>query len=78
MIKNLYGDEIIYPMKADVYGGVDITITMNTIHKENLRWLENFRKEYEEERRLRESNPAVKNAWEQYQVVKILAQKDNA
>ena len=44
-----------------------------------LKWVADFRTEYEAEKRLRESNQAVKNAWEQYQVIKTLTQdKENA
>ena len=37
-------------------------------------WLRQHKKEVEEEKRLRETHPAVKNAWEQYQVIKTLSQ----
>jgi hypothetical protein len=76
MIKSIFGDDVIYASKVDAYGGVDINIQMNEPHKANLRWLIIFRQEYEEEKRLRESHPAIQKAWEQYQVVKTLAQKE--
>ena len=76
MIKSIFGDEVIYVSKTDAYGGVDIMINMNEPHRTNLRWLSMFRQEYEEEKKLRESHPAIQKAWEQYQVVKILAQKE--
>jgi hypothetical protein len=41
-----------------------------------LNWLSAFKYEHEQELKLREEIPAVKNAWEQYQVVKILAKKE--
>ena len=39
-----------------------------------LAWLRRHKMEVEAEKRLRETNQAVKNAWEQYQVVKTLSQ----
>ena len=74
--KNIYGDEMIYTSMSDVYGGQELRINMNAAAKDNLQWLQNFRYEYEKEKKLREENTAVKNAWEQYQVVKALAQKE--
>ena len=76
MIKTLFGDDIISATKFDAYGGIDITINMNEPYKTNLRWLNMFRQEYEEEKKMRESHPAVQKAWEQYQVIKTLAQKE--
>jgi hypothetical protein len=76
MIKNFYGDEFLYCNKTDSYGGIDMTVRISDPLKETLKWLDSFRKEYEVEQRLREESPAVKNAWEQYQVVKILAKKE--
>lgn len=74
--KNIYGDEMIYTSMNDVYGGQELRINMNANAKDNLIWLQTFRYEYEKEKKLREENVAVKNAWEQYQVVKTLAQKE--
>jgi hypothetical protein len=76
MIKNFYGDQFLYCNKTDSYGGVDLSIQVAEPYKSNLTWLDNFRKEYEAEQRLREESPAVKNAWEQYQVIKALAKKE--
>jgi hypothetical protein len=76
MIKSIFGDDVIHVSKMDAYGGVDITVNMTEPYKTNLRWLNLFRQEYEEEKKLRESHPAIQKAWEQYQVVKILAQKE--
>jgi uncharacterized protein Yka (UPF0111/DUF47 family) len=78
MIKNFYGDEFLYCNKTDSYGGIDMTVRIADPLKETLKWLDKFRKEYEVEQRLREESQAVKNAWEQYQVVKILAEKETA
>lgn len=78
MIKNFYGDEFLYCSKMDSYGGVDMSIRIADHLKNNLVWLDNFRKEYEAECRLREESLAVKNAWEQYQVVKALAKKETS
>ena len=74
--KVIYGDDVIWTSTSDTYGGQELRINMAGHHKENLMWLQNFRYEYEKELKLREENQAVKNAWEQYQVVKALAQKE--
>lgn len=75
MIKGFYGDATLACNKTDQYGGVDLMISMMEPHKSNLMWIDQFRKEYEQEKKLREESPAVKNAWEQYQVIKTLAMK---
>ncbi len=74
--KQVYGDDVIWTTTTDTYGGQELRISIAGHHKENLMWLQNFRHEYEKEKKLREESPAVKNAWEQYQVVKALAQKE--
>ena len=74
--KQIYGDDQIWVSANDVYGGQELRINMSSTAKENLYWLQTFRVEYEKEQKLREENAAVKNAWEQYQVVKALAQKE--
>jgi hypothetical protein len=78
MIKGVYGDEIISLIKQDQYGGIDINLRTNSPYADDIRWLSKFRREYEEEKRLRETNQAVNKAWEQYQVIKTLAQKEPA
>lgn len=74
--KQIYGDDVIWVTQTDIYGGQELRINMNSYYKEDLNWLKNFRQEQEAEKKLREENVAVKNAWEQYQVVKALAQKE--
>ena len=74
--KQIYGDDQIWVNTSDVYGGQELRISMNSVTKDNLMWLQNFRYEQEKEKKLREENQAVKNAYEQYQVVKALAQKE--
>jgi len=76
MIKSIFGDDVISASKMDAYGGVDITISMNDSCKANLRWLTQFRYEYEAEKRLRETNQAVQKAYEHYEMIKMLAQKE--
>ena len=78
MIKGVYGDDIISLIRQDQYGGIDINLRTNTPYADDIRWLSKFRREYEEEKRLRENNQAVNKAWEQYQVIKTLAQKEPA
>ena len=74
--KVVCGDDVIWTSTNDTYGGQELRISFNSMHKDNLMWLQNFRLEHEKEIKLREENQAVKNAWEQYQVVKALAQKE--
>lgn len=76
MIKNVTGDGIVQLYKMDQYGGVDLSVSVSPPFSDNLRWLSDFRRQYETEQKLREENQAVKNAWEQYQVIKTLAQKE--
>lgn len=78
MIKNAYGDDVVSLVKTDSYGGVDLAVTMQPLYREALRWLVLHKHEVEQEKKLREDNLAVKNAWEQYQVIKTLAQKETA
>ena len=76
MIKNVMSDHIIQVYKMDTYGGVDLSVTMTPTYADLLNWLSTFKQEHEQELKLREESPAVKNAWEQYQVVKALSQKE--
>jgi hypothetical protein len=76
MIKNVMSDHIIQVYKMDTYGGIDLSVTMTPTYADLLNWLSMFKYEHEQELILRENNQAVKNAWEQYQVVKILAKKE--
>jgi hypothetical protein len=76
MVKGLFGDEFIMASTSDIYGGQQVNISMSPMYAPALRWLVTFQKEYEAEKQLRESNTAVKNAWEQYQVIKTLAIKE--
>ena len=76
MIKNVMSDHIIQVYKMDTYGGVDLSVTMSPTYADLLNWLSAFKYEHEEELKLREESLAVKNAWEQYQVVKALSQKE--
>lgn len=50
-------------------------ISLSFDAEETLRWIKEYRFEVEKEKKLRENNQAVKNAWEQYQVIKTLAEK---
>lgn len=76
MIKNFYGDTVIMASKIETYDGIDLTVSMSPMYKESLDWLVKFKHEQEQEKHLRENSQAVKNAWVQYQVVKILAEKE--
>lgn len=76
MIKNFYGDNILYTSKIDSYGGVDLNIGMIPQYKEALEWLVQFKQEHEQEKLYRQNHPAVKNAYEQYQVVLQLSRSD--
>ena len=76
MIKNVMSDNIIHVYKMDTYGGIDLSVTMNPTYADLLIWLSMFKHDHEQEQKLREESLAVKNAWEQYQVVKALAKKE--
>ena len=76
MIKNVSSDHIIQVYKMDTYGGIDLSVTMSPTYADLLNWLSSFKYEHEQELKLREESLAVKNAWEQYQVVKALAKKE--
>jgi hypothetical protein len=78
MIKNVMSDNIIQVYKMDTYGGVDLSVTMTPLYADLLNWLSKFKYEHEQELKIREESPAVKNAWEQYQVIKTLATKEKA
>ena len=78
MIKNVMSDHIIQVYKMDTYGGIDLSVTMTPKYADLLNWLSTFKQEHEQELKLREESTAVKNAWEQYQVVKALAKKETA
>ena len=72
MIKNVMSDNIIQVYKMDTYGGVDLSVTMTPLYADLLNWLSMFKYEYEQELKLREESLAVKNAWEQYQIILAL------
>lgn len=66
----------------EVYDGIAWHSVSNTITgislspeiEDLLVWLRQHKAEVEAEKKLRDLHPAVKNAWEQYQVVKTLSQ----
>jgi hypothetical protein len=49
------------------------SISLSPEVEELIRWAKQHRAEVEAEKKLRENHPAIKNAWEQYQVVKTLS-----
>lgn len=69
---DIIGNSDIYINKNDSYGGCSWNINLSPIHSNNLIWLENFRREHEKETKLREENPALKTAWDNYQLLKEL------
>lgn len=74
--KSLYTDGNILASAHPEYGGTNLHLSLNHEISKNLQWLANFKKEYENEEKLRQENFAVKKAWEQYQIIKILAKKE--
>ena len=78
MIKNVMSDHIIQVYKMDTYGGIDLSVTMTPLYADLLNWLSIFKYDHEQELKLREESPAVKNALEQYQVVKALTKKETS
>lgn len=75
---DIYGDSNITVNKSNNYDGCSWNVSLNSYHSDNLNWIMTFRAEYEREKKLREDHPAIKNAWDQYQVIKTLAQKEQA
>lgn len=75
-MKSVYGDEFIMASTSDIYGGQQLNLSINPHYAQLLRWLHDFKRQHDAEVMLRESSEAVKNAWEQYQVVKALAVKE--
>lgn len=67
-MKNLYGDRWISFSKSDTYGGYDLRVGASPDLEQKLIWLENFMKREESDRLLRESDPNVKAAWDQYRM----------
>lgn len=62
-------DGVSWQSMSSTTAGISLTPEVEDL----LVWLRQHKKEVEEEKRLRESNQAVKNAWEQYQVIKTLS-----
>lgn len=64
----------------EVYDGISwhalfrghVSISLSTEADDLLRWVREHKKNVEQEEKLRNDHPAVKNAWEQYQTIKIL------
>lgn len=67
-MKNFYGDRWISVSKSDIHGGFDLHIRATFDMEQKLNWLDTFMKQEEEAKRIRESDPNVKAAWEQYKV----------
>lgn len=67
-IKNIYSDQYLQTTKSDVYGGVDVSITVTPKLAELLTWIEQFRATEEYEKILRNSDPNVKLAWDSYKM----------
>jgi hypothetical protein len=63
----------------DEYGGQKLSMHMNNYELDTaLQKLPAFIKEYEEDKKLRESNPAVKAAYESYRIMLALAHEDKS
>lgn len=67
-------DGNMWMMLSSAYTSINLSSHANQL----LNWVSSFMAEHEKEKKLREESQAVKNAWEQYQVVKILAEKETA
>lgn len=73
MIKNYYGDRWISFSKNDVYGGCELHVKATFDLEQKLNWLDAFIRQEDEARRLRESDPNVKAAWDQYRMAVAVA-----
>ena len=74
MIKNfnIYGGpdyHVGYVNKQDTHGGVDYTLYIDPQMIDDLRWLRKHKTRIESEEKIRNENPAVASAYEQYQTV---------
>ncbi len=72
-MKNLYGDRWISFSKSDTYGGYDLHIRATPELESKMAWLSKFIEEEERSRTLRESDPNVKAAWDQYRMAIAVA-----
>jgi len=60
----------------DVYGGKEIHINLGFEAVDAIKWVQEHRRQLEKERKLRESNPALSNAWDQYQTMLRIVMDD--
>lgn len=60
----------------DVYGGKEIWINLGLEAVDAIKWVQEHRQQLERERKLRESNPALANAWDQYQTMLRIVMDD--
>jgi hypothetical protein len=67
-MKHYYGDRWLSFTKTDVYGGYELRVAATFELEHKLNWLDAFMKQEEEAKRIRESDPNVRAAWEQYRM----------
>lgn len=72
-MKGYYGDRWISVSKTDVYGGYDLRVNATPELDTKLAWLDRFIAAEEQARLLRESDPNVKSAWDQYRMAVAVA-----
>jgi len=72
-MKNFYGDRWISFSKSDTYGGYDLRVGATPELESKMAWLSRFIEEEERCRALRESDPNVKAAWDQYRMAVAVA-----
>lgn len=65
-------DGVAWLALSNSYADISLSMEADSL----LRWVRDHRIKIEEEEKLRNDHPAVKNAWEQYQVIKTLSQKE--
>lgn len=64
-----YQPEYMNIYESDVFGGKQLNINLNPSLTSDLLWLNSYRKKVELEEKLRQENPALNSAYEQYQTI---------
>lgn len=61
---------------SDTFGGQRHVFNVAQPIVEDLQWLREYRQKLEQEEKLRESNPALRNAWDSYQTMLRIVMDD--
>lgn len=61
--------DMIHIKNADIHGGREILISLSDEMIDNMKWITEYRNKLDQEIELRSKNPALANAWDQYQTM---------